>query len=73
VYNFFADWQADGVTAAVLDRLRERVRLVEGRTATPTAAIIDSQSVRAAETVWRASRGFDRSAAASAKTRVKIR
>jgi transposase len=59
VYNFFAGWQADGVTIDVLDILRERARLVEGRTATPTAAVIDSQSVKAAEPVWRSSRGFD--------------
>jgi len=49
VYNFFAGWQAAGITRDVLDMLRERVRLAEGRTATPTAAIIDSQSVKAAE------------------------
>jgi transposase len=59
VYNFFACWQAAGITRDVLDMLRERVRLAEGRTATPTAAVIDSQSVKAAETVWRSSRGYD--------------
>ena len=59
VYKFFAGWEADGITQLLLDMLRERVRLAEGRTATPTAAIIDSQSVKAAENVWRASRGYD--------------
>lgn len=59
VYNFFSLWAADGVTTDVLDMLRQRVRLAEGRAATPTAAIIDSQSVKAAETVWRSSRGWD--------------
>jgi transposase len=44
VYNYFAAWAADGVTAELLDTLRQRVRLAEGRTAAPTAAIIDSQS-----------------------------
>ena len=39
--------------------LREKVRHVEGRHAEPSAAILDSQSVRAAETVARASRGYD--------------
>ena len=43
-------WAADGVTTDLLDTLRQRVRLAEGRTATPTAAVIDSQSVKAAET-----------------------
>jgi putative transposase len=41
------------------DQLRERVRLLAGRTAAPTAAVIDSQSVRAAEEVARSSRGYD--------------
>lgn len=59
VYNYFAAWEAAGVTQAVLDSLRERVRLREGRTAEPSAAIIDSQSVKAAETVGVASRGYD--------------
>jgi transposase len=59
VYNFFAGWEADGITQLLLDMLRERVRLTEGRTATPSAAIIDSQSVKASENVWRSSRGYD--------------
>jgi transposase len=59
VYKFFAGWEADGITQLLVDMLRERVRLVEGRTAAPTAAIIDSQSVKAGENVWRASRGYD--------------
>jgi transposase len=42
-----------------LDGLRDRVRLAAGRVAAPSAAIIDSQSVKAAETVAGASRGFD--------------
>jgi transposase len=59
VYNYFAAWEAAGVTQRVLDSLRERVRLREGRTAEPSAAIIDSQSVKAAETVATVSRGYD--------------
>jgi len=59
VYKFFAAWAADGHTELLTDVLRERVRLSEGRTPTPTAAIIDSQSVKAAENVWRSSRGYD--------------
>lgn len=56
--NYFAAWEAVGVTQ-MLDSLRERVRLREGRTAEPSAAIIDSQSVKAAETVGKPSRGYD--------------
>jgi transposase len=39
--------------------LREQVRVAAGRTPTPSAAVIDSQSVRAADTVARQSRGWD--------------
>jgi transposase len=59
VYNYFAAWEAAGVSQDVLEDLRDRVRLAEGRVAAPSAAIIDSQSVKAAETVARTSRGFD--------------
>ena len=59
VYNYFTSWEAAGVTEDVLDGLRDRVRLREGRTAMPSAAIIDSASVRAAETVGATSRGYD--------------
>jgi transposase len=59
VYYWAGKWQADGSTAAMHDQLRDRVRLVAGRTAAPTAAIIGSQSVKAAEEVARTSRGYD--------------
>jgi transposase len=59
VYWWAAKWQASGSTETMHGRLRERVRLVAGRTAAPTAAIIDSQSVKAAEEVARAGRGYD--------------
>jgi transposase len=59
VYNYFAAWEAAGITGNVLDCLRDRVRIAEGRAATPSAAVVDSQSVKAAETVGVASRGYD--------------
>ena len=59
VYWRAAKWQADGSTETMHDQLRERVRLLAGRKPVPTAAIIDSQSVRAAEEVARSSRGYD--------------
>ena len=59
VYGYFAAWRDDGTLAAVHDALRARVRAAAGRDGEPTAAIIDSQSVRAADTVPRASRGWD--------------
>lgn len=59
VYNYLAIWEEQGVTQQVLDALRDRVRLAEGRVAAPTAGVIDSQSVKAAETVGAGSRGYD--------------
>jgi transposase len=59
VYNYFAAWEAAGITQDVLDGLRDRVRITEGRWAQPTAAILDSASVKAAETVGASTRGFD--------------
>jgi transposase len=59
VYGYFAAWRDDGTLAALHDGLRARVRAAAGRDPEPTAAVIDSQSVRAADTVPRASRGWD--------------
>jgi putative transposase len=59
VYGFYWRWNASGATAWLHDQLRARVRLAAGRNPQPTAAIIDSQSVRAADTVPRKSRGYD--------------
>jgi transposase len=59
VYGFFACWAADGTLDRVHDALRDQVRLDAGRRRQPSAAIIDSQSVRAADTVPKQSRGFD--------------
>src|SRR5260370_310956 len=59
VYGYFAAWRDDGTTARVHDALRAQVRAAAGRDPEPTAAVIDSQSVRAADTVPKASRGWD--------------
>lgn len=59
VYAFYRRWRDQGLVAEFHDRLRARVRMSEGRDAEPTAAIIDSQSVKAAATVPASSRGFD--------------
>jgi transposase len=59
VYGYFAAWRDDGTLTRLHDTLRGQVRTAAGRNAEPTAAIIDSQSVRAADTVPRTSRGWD--------------
>jgi transposase len=59
VYYWAGKWQAGGAIETMHGQLREQVRRVAGLKAAPTAAIIDSQSVRAAEEVARADRGYD--------------
>ncbi|WP_107061794.1 IS5 family transposase [Streptomyces cellulosae] len=59
VYAFFARWRDTGLVAELHDRLRHAVRRSEGRQAEPSAAVVDSQSVKADATVTHASRGFD--------------
>lgn len=59
VYDIFRRWVAVGAWQRIHDALRDQVRVRAGRKATPTAAIIDSQSVRGADTVPATSRGWD--------------
>jgi transposase len=59
VYKRFQAWARCGAVAALLGAVNDRVRRAAGRVAAPSAAIIDSQSVRAAETVRKHSRGWD--------------
>jgi len=51
VHHHFAHWAADGTLARLHAMLRGRVRGAAGRTVAPTAAVIDSQSVRASDWV----------------------
>ena len=59
VYWWADKWQADGSAERMHDDLRDRVRAAAGRKAAPTAAIIDSQSVKGSEMIGRARRGYD--------------
>ena len=49
VYGIFRRWRLAGVWQKIHDALREQVRRSAGKKPTPTAAIIDSQSIRTAE------------------------
>ena len=59
VYWWADKWQADGSTARMHDDLRERIRLAAGRSKQPSAAVIDSQSVKGSEIIARPRRGYD--------------
>ena len=49
VHYYYRQWRLAGVWEQMNDALREKVRLKEGHTTQPSAAIIDSQSVKTTE------------------------
>ncbi|GHA39713.1 hypothetical protein GCM10010372_44730 [Streptomyces tauricus] len=59
VYWYFTWWHDDGIVERIHDALRGQVREADGRDVEPSAGLIDSQSVRAADTVPAATRSFD--------------
>lgn len=69
VFGYLAAWRSTGVWDRVHDNLRDQVRRRAGRSSEPTAAVIDSQSVRAAETVGKATRGWDNAKKVSGRKR----
>jgi transposase len=65
VYGFFRRWVKSAAWQQPHDALRDLVRLHEGRDPLPTAAVIDSASVRGADT----SRGYDAGKAVNGRKR----
>lgn len=59
VYAFFERWSARELPRRLADRLRGRIRIAVGRAELPTAGVIDSQTVRGADTVGASSAGYD--------------
>ena len=49
VYTYFQQWRDDGIIERIHTALRQQVRLEAGRKPEPSAAIIDSQSVKTTE------------------------
>ncbi len=59
VYWYFNRWEQANATEKILPVVRGQLRLQEGRNPEASAGLIDSQSVKGADTVGRDPRGYD--------------
>jgi len=58
VYAFYERWNGRGLPLALIRRLRELLRAHQGRNAQPSACIVDSQNVKAHDTVSKKTSGY---------------
>jgi putative transposase len=49
VHYYYRCWRRDGTWQTIHDTLRSHIRRAAGRNATPSAAMLDSQSVKTTE------------------------
>ena len=59
MYWHFNGWEQYKVTEQILPVVREQLRIAQGRNPQPSAGLIDSPTVKGADTVGRGSRGYD--------------
>jgi transposase len=59
VYWYLNQWEQAKVTEKILPVVRAQLRVQEGRKPEPSAGLIDSQSVKGADTVGADTRGYD--------------
>ncbi|MBV1942133.1 IS5 family transposase [Streptomyces sp. BV286] len=59
IYGYARRWAAAGVVGVIRDQLRREIRLAAGKPPRAASVVIDSQSVKASETVSKDTRGYD--------------
>jgi transposase len=59
VYGYYSTWEKEGIVEQIHDALRNRVRASVGRDEQPTAALMDTQTVKTSANVAEEDQGID--------------